>query len=84
MCLCGIIYQGTKITFMHFVLRYAYRTPTASCSVFSLREKGMQVSFSTVTQEKNIKNFSSGQAREINKPQGYHMYPSRTYGSKLL
>lgn len=34
---------------------------------------------------KNIKDFSSGQAREINKPQGiYHMYPSWTYGSELL
>lgn len=34
---------------------------------------------------KNIKNFSSGQAREINKPQGiYHTYPSWTYGSKPL
>lgn len=34
---------------------------------------------------KNIENFSLGQPREINKPQGiYHMYPSGTYGSKLL
>lgn len=67
MCLCGIIYEGTKIALMHFVLGYVYRTPTASCSFSSLRETGMQVSISTVTQERALKISAQGkQEKEVN------------------